>query len=428
MRLSMRVTLITAVLLTALALAAAWACLRPGGPALASASFAFDTLTPNADGDRDVVRVRYTLRRAALVSIYFLNERGERFDFRRDKPRQSGENVVDFSGIVGPYRLPGDTVQGEVLARVLPNGTYIWVIEAVDEQGERTQITGPLTIREADTTLPELSNLSISPPVFTPNRDGLDDRVAINVALSKDIGADGLQVALVGPNGAQLPIGERGSIGDFGRRGVHSYDYDGGIDIGQNPPPDGVYTVRAQAEDRLGQKVAVTGALTIAQGGIPRAEIAQANVDFSATTLLIGETLYFTLTVENYGTAPIRTSGPFPGYVYASMKTNFNATGYYEESGAFRVGLMCQTCKNDYPWRWALGSPETLTLIPDSNGNPQYYLLPGQSAVVSGGVVLDEIIASRNPQYFWAGLIHEDVEIDAVNNRVDAHAIEISRP
>jgi hypothetical protein len=431
MRLSIWLTTIVALIITAAALMAAWAFLRPGGPPLASAEFSFDMLTPNADGEADVVRIRYTLRRAATVSIYFLNARGERFDFRKDRPRQSGENVVDFSGIVNPYHLPDDTFTGEILARVLQNGVYTWVVEAVDAQGERNQITGALAIQGADTTLPEIANFSLSPPRFTPNRDGLDDRVEINLALSKDVDPNGLRVFLIGANGAngaELPISEKGAVGDYGRRGVHRYDYDGGIDLGQNPPPDGDYVVRAEAEDRLGQKTAVTSQLTIAQGGLPRAEIAQAQVDFSATTLLIGQTLYFTLTVENYGNAPIRTSGPFPGYVYGSMKTNFNATGYYEESGAFRVGLMCQTCKNDYPWRWALGSPETLAMIPDANGNPQYYLLKGQSAIVTGGIVLDEIVPSRNPQYFWAGLIHEDVEIAAVNNRVDPHVIEIHRP
>jgi hypothetical protein len=414
--------------LTALALGAAWACLRPSGPPLASAEFGFDTLTPNADGDRDVVRIRYTLRRPARVSIYFLDAQGKRFDFRRDKPRQSGESVVDFSGIVNPYILPSDTFTGEILARVLQNGAYTWGVEAVDAQGEGNRITGRLMIQDADAALPELTNLSVSPPLFTPNRDGLDDRVEINLALSKDVDPDGLHVYLISANGARLPIAEKGALSDYGRRGVHRYDYDGGIDLGQNPPPDGDYVVRAEVEDCLGQKTAVTGRLTIAQGGLPRAEIAQAQVDFSATTLLIGQTLYFTLTVENYGSAPIRTSGPAPGFVYGSMKTNFNSTGYYEESGAFRVGLMCQTCKNDYPWRWALGSPETLTMIPDANGRPQYYLMPGRSAIVSGGVVLDEIVPSRNPQYFWAGLIHEDVEIAAVNNRVDPHEIEIGQP
>jgi hypothetical protein len=40
--------------------------------------------------------------------------------------------------------------------------------------------------------------------------------------------------------------------------------------------------------------------------------------------------------------------------------------------------------------------------------------------------VLDRVFPSLNPQYFWAGLIHENVEV--VNNRVDPHLITIVEP
>ena len=88
---------------------------------------------------------------------------------------------------------------------------------------------------------------------------------------------------------------------------------------------------------------------------------------------------------------------------------------------------MCDTCKRDYPWRWALGTPDTLTALIE-DGVRHYYLMPGERAVVKGGVVLDQIVEARNPQYFWAGLIHEDVEIAPINNRVDPHFITIERP
>jgi hypothetical protein len=133
------------------------------------------------------------------------------------------------------------------------------------------------------------------------------------------------------------------------------------------------------------------------------------------------------LTVENYSDAPIRTSGPAPGYVYPSMDANYNFAGERVQSGAWRVGLMCENCLNDYPWRWALGAPETLTPL-EENGRVYYYLAPGQRATITGGVVLDQIIENRNPQYFWAGLIHEDVEIAAINNRVDPQLVKVERP
>lgn len=427
MRSSMVLTLLVAVLGVALAVTVTALALDPPGPPLVSATWSLTRFTPNADGVTDVTRLRYTLRRPAQVSIAFVAVTGERYLFREARPRPAGESVVDFSGIVQPFVRPGETVAGTVLARVLPDGAYTWEVTARDASGQQNTLTGTLTVAEADTTLPDLLNLTVSPPVFTPNQDGVNDRVQINVYLTKDVAEDGLQMALVGADGSTLPIAEKPGAIRLGERGLHAYDFDGGIDQGENPPPDGVYTVRATATDRLGQRVQVTQTLTIARGGLPRAEIYLGAVDYSASTLIKGQTLFFTLTVYNYGTAPIRTSGPPAGYVYTSMRENFNTVGAYEQSGAFRVGLMCQTCKSDYPWRWALGSAETLTKV-EEDGDTFFYVMPGQRVVVTGGVTLDERVPSRNPQYFWVGLIHEDVAIAAINNRVAPTNIFIAEP
>jgi len=423
MRLRILPTLVVAVAVTAVLLAGAWLILSPGGPALVKASFSLPGISPNASGDQNVTVISYSLRRPANVSIYFLDAHGRRFDFRSDQPRDAGDHQVDFSGIVAPFSQPGDNYSAQLLARVLPDGAYTWVVEAQDSGGPSGRVSGPLTISDADTALPDLKRLTINPPVFSPNQDGLDDRTRINIWLDKTVAADGLRVSLISANGAELPIAEAVSGIQPGQRGLHQYDYDGGIDLGQIPPPDGTYTVTAEVEDLIGQKMSVTSTLTIQNGGQPRADIVNGIVQYSATTLQLGQTLYFTLTVENYGLAPIRTSGPSSGLVYTSMSQNYNALGDYEQSGVYRVGLMCQTCKSDYPWRWALGATDTLSTTVDSNGHTQYYLLPGQRVSVTGGVVLDQIVESRNPQFFWVGLIHEDVEM--VNDRVDPQYITI---
>lgn len=431
MRLSLWITAFVALAVTAVALVVAGVLLNPAGPPLEAASLSHTTLSPNADGRDDVAVIRYALRRPATVSIYFLDAAGRRFDFRRDKARPSGENEVLFSGIVDPYTLPGETLPGALLARVLQDGPYAWIVEARDAAGGANQITGSLSIQNADTALPLLSNLTASPVLFTPNRDGLDDRVTINVDLSKEVAQDGLRLSLVRADGvgvpqplAESPLSKKKP----GEAGLHTYDYDGGVDQGQNPPPDGEYLVRAEAEDRLGQRTAISTTLTLALGGLPRAEIYQGEVQFSSESVVIGQTLYFTLTVNNYGTAPIRTTGPEPGFVYDSMATNYNTIGQYVQAGAYRVGIMCETCVSDYPWRWAIGRPEDLLMIRDSSGRPQYYLPAGQRAVVTGGIVLDQIVSARNPQYFYAGLIHEEVEVAAINNRVDPAFILIGQP
>jgi hypothetical protein len=105
---------------------------------------------------------------------------------------------------------------------------------------------------------------------------------------------------------------------------------------------------------------------------------------------------------------------------------NFNTLGYTEESGAWRVGISYDTSLRDYPFRWAVGEPEQLITV-EQDGQRFYYLPARSRGRVHGCVrVLDE--PPRNPLYFWAGLIHEDVEITNVNQRVDPEFVTIQVP
>jgi hypothetical protein len=47
---------------------------------------------------------------------------------------------------------------------------------------------------------------------------------------------------------------------------------------------------------------------------------------------------------------------------------------------------------------------------------------------VSGGIRFVDVVGARNPQYCWAGLIHEDVQISPVNDRVDPVSLLIEVP
>jgi hypothetical protein len=398
---------------------------RPRGPVLVEASLSRDTISPNADGNADATQITYRLRRQSTVSIYFEGADGQRYSVRTDQPRARGEYSVLFSGVVEGYTREGEQVKGEVLNRLMPDGVYTWVVEATDRlTGRVDRLTGTLTVEDADPVLPDIWEFTISPPVFTPNQDGLDDRVQINVYVPK---AADLLVYLIDTEGKRYFVPEVQQGRMPGEEGRHSFEYDGGVDMGVSPPPDGTYQVLVEARDAEGQRVRQSGQVTILNGGVPLAEIVGQpvgdTVRFSAETVVVGDVLTFTLTVENYGEAPIRTTGPPPGYIYDQDEV-FSTHGYYEESGAWRVGIGCDTCLTNYPWRWALGTPETLTPI-EVNGQVHYYLMPGQRAVVTGGIRLRNIVEARNPQQFWAGLIHEDVGIASVNDRVDAHWIEI---
>jgi hypothetical protein len=154
---------------------------------------------------------------------------------------------------------------------------------------------------------------------------------------------------------------------------------------------------------------------------VPLATIVGLEWQVSDTVVPLGGTLHFTATVENYGATPIRTTGPEPGTEYT---TEWNAAtlGAYASSGAFRFGLgFDNSAIGDYPWRWSLGRHRELHAV-QRGDETLYYLLPGQRALVYGSVRLLSP-PPRNPTPFWAGLIHEDVEI--VNPRVDPKWIAV---
>ena len=385
-----------------------------------------DHITPNADGEADVTRIAYKLSRNANLSIYFVDETGERHYWRKDKRRSAGSYDVLFSGVV---ETPGE---GSVKARLLPDGTYTWVIEATDDSGHTEQATGTLTIADADASLPELRGFSVSPQVFSPNRDGVDDHVTITYFLPKPAT---VRVYLENEAGEKFFIPEKVSQRiEPGEVGLHQYDYEGGVDRGAVPPPDGTYTVVAIAEDKMGQRVEERSTLTIQHGGVPRADIINAVVeystgeglrgDFTSLTIPLGETLYFTATVENYGDTPVRTTGPEPGTLYTSRQ-NFSSLGWHQSDGAWRFGIDFEENPGyPYPFRWSLGRHDELEKVVKGD-NVFYYLMPGQRVTITGAIqILDK--PPRNPFYLWAGLIHEGVEI--VQNRVSPILITVDVP
>jgi hypothetical protein len=420
-------TWVVAVVSLAALLGGGWLLSRPRGPVVRQASVSPAEISPNADGNQDITTITYRLARPATLSIYFEDADGERYYFRRDATRGKGEYSVLFGGIVDGFVLEGETFKGKVETRLLPDGDYEWVIEAQEPGKAPEQQRGTLRIQDGDDVLPDMQEFSIFPTVFTPNQDGFDDRVSINIYLRKP---GDLEVYLLDEDGTRFFIPESQEGRKPGEEGMHTFDYEGGVDQGALPPADGRYEVIAIAEDAEGQRTTRTSELVIENGGVPLAEIVAQpvgdTVEFSSEAVLMGDTVWFTLTVENYGDAPIRTTGPPSGTIY-QQDERASTLGYFDESGAWRVGLDCDTCISDYPWRWALGTPEELTVI-EVNGQTQYYLMPGQRVVVTGGVVLNDIVEARNPQYFWAGLIHEDVGITTFNNRVDPHLIEIIEP
>lgn len=434
------------------------ALIRPDVPLITEATFSLETISPNADGIDDITIFYYHVTRNALVSLHFESEDGRVYPFRARQARVAGDHRVEFSGVVDGFVLPNETIIGVVERRLMPDGVYQWVLtaEATDD-GESQEVRGQLVIRDGDPQLPTISSFTIAPPVFTPNQDGIDDRVAINVYLDK---AADLRVFLIDQNQRQIPISARQEGRKPGDAGRHIFDYEAGIDLNAEPPPDGTYQVVALAQDLVGQRIRVESTLGIQLGGKPIAEIVPqaigvdvvfdvqpyeprffssresfgdripipddpANLALTTLTIPIGDMLVFKTTIENYSQVPIRTSGPWPGTVYEQDQLPA-AMGYPDESGAWRVGIECQNSMSSFPYRWAIGTENDLTRVEDPNNeNVYYYLEPGRQTVVWGAIHFTRL-EERNPQACWAGLIHEDVAV--VNNNVGRREIRLIPP
>ncbi len=375
-------------------------CMTP--PLLQDVSVQPTVINPDGDGVDDVAEIKYRIGRPALLSIYFTDDAGEKHYFRYQKRRSLGEYSTLFNGVI-----EGD---------MLPDGAYEYHIEAEDEQGEIAEISGTITLQHTDQTEPELQNFSFFPKVFTPNRDGINDRIALSYYLTKPAK---VSVYLRNEEGNKFPLAEReDSLIKPGEVGFHQYDYEGGVDLGHPPPPNGNYVMVAEAVDKLGNRVVISEPLVIKNGGVPRAEIVAGEVEFEPQVFPLGDTLYFTMTVANIGPVPIRSGGPPPGTHYTSSQ-NFNTLEYYTDPGTFRVGIDFEgnSSGRPYPYRWGVGDETNLTEIDD-----ELYLMPGQRAAITGSIqVVDKPF--RPKIYWWGGLIHEDVRY--VDDHVDAQEIEI---
>jgi hypothetical protein len=346
-------------------------------------------ITPNADGDDDVAAIRYRIAENVRFSMYFEDETGARYYFRDELRRSPSEHAY--------VALFGGSVEG----KLLPDGEYACVLEAESGDGRTTRVERSIVLRDGDRQPMEIRNLVVAPNVFTPNRDGIKDRVTIGYYLTKE--AARIEVYITDGAGNRYPV-PADDIRDSGAEGTHEHDYDAGVDMGATPPPDGVYTVWVVAEDAVGNRDVETANLTIEMGGVPQVEIVKRAAQWSETVLPLGDTLYFTCTVKNIGRVPVRTKGPEPGTVYTTSE-NFNTLSppmgterdYFEEPGIFRIGVDYEgnTGGRPYPFRWQLGVTEELTII-----DGERYLMPGQSATVHGGIeIVDE--PTKISPYFW---------------------------
>ena len=406
-------------------------------PLLSDVSVQPDVISPNADGDTDATNIRYTLGQTANVSIYFENEQGERFYFRDSQLRSPGDYGVAWGGVINdPVEIDDGFGPQQVLSHVLPDGVYTWTVKATDQRGKVETQSGSITLQNGDTVLPELQNFTVVPQEFRPNQDGLrDDWVSISYYLPKDV--DNAQVYLIDPAEPNLkyPIAENERVIKPGELGYHEYRYEGGVDLGAEPPPDGTYIIYGDARDLAGNRVVVSSTLTIEDGGKPRADILQGEIDWQdevnrVVSVPLGGTFCFTATIQNEGTVSIRTAGPWPGTTYKFTENNNTLAleqddpSFRQQAGVFRFGVNYDTTGIDFPFRWAIGRQEDLErrVI---DGEEQWYLLPGDRSQVNGCIEFDEE-PPTGTNFWWGGLIHEFVDVP--NNYVDRISVVVGAP
>jgi uncharacterized repeat protein (TIGR01451 family) len=358
------------------------------------------TFSPNADGKDDITRISYTISQGMDIDLYFVGPDGQKHYFRQGERRVPGNYFVMFGGAVDN--------------KLLPDGRYTVTVET-NSGGSAARVEAPMTISGGDQIPLQLTKLQVYPDTFTPNRDGINDRVSISYYINKDAN---VFVSLVSSDGkTQYPIPPE-LITKPGVKGSHEHDYDAGVDLGAKPPPDGMYTIVAEAVDPVGNRVRATTPLTITGGGVPMAEIVNRAAEWSPTVVPLGDTLTFTCTVENIGPVPIRTKGPPPGTTYNTHE-NYSTLGSFEEPGIFRLGADSEgnTEGRKYPYRWQLGRDDELKII-----DGQKYLMPGQRVTIVGHIQIADKPPKVAPKY-WLGLVHEQVEI--VNDFVQVTDITV---
>jgi hypothetical protein len=396
-------------------------------------------ISPNGDGQADLARFSYKVSQPTQVSIYLTDASGKRYSLRENVERLPSPEAYEllFNGVSN--------------GRLIPNGDYTWHVDAMGVAGLSTR-SGPFKIVDANLPFPQINEFTLSTNTFSPKRDGINDHVYINVVTTHPAKLTVYVTPADDANAFRYEVQRTEGLRTLTSDGElpagrYNYDYDGGIYLGADPPPDGDYVMVAESEDRIGQRDTVTAPLKIVQSGRPVAEIvtqpdgssvtwsagaggqrvARGPTDYNLITMGISDTLYFTVAVKNVGLVPIRTAGPFDPNDCYRMEQNLYSKGYVAESGAFRVGINYDTNPGmDHPWRWGIGSLSDLDVVMH-DGQKLYYLAPGKQVVVSGCIKMT-VVPPRNPFNVYASLIQEDVEILAINFQVSPVRIQLVKP
>jgi len=359
------------------------ACGRLAQPPLGSVQVMAPSASPALRDLRNRFDVHYHLNAPARVSSRIVAAEGAQWVIHADAPRPTpGDYVLQFDGTVSG---PGPNER-----RVLPDGDYQVLLE-VQSVDQRQQQQIPMSVRDADTAPPSVTNLALLPDRISPNYDARDDVTHIAYGLAKEARVSAFldQASASGPP-------RRVWMGDETRvlAGDQTLTWDGTAN-GQ-PVPNGDYVLGIRARDQAGNVVEASHPLVVEDGGVPDAAIVSAHV--GPLRIIRGDQVCVEVLVRNSGLTVLRTEGPDPGYVYDSLDSysSIESHRFAEHAGFWRIGLNWSATPNTngatYPYRWGFG----------------HDLHPGQDVTVSGCVTVHN---EQDQLVYFAGLIQENVAI-----------------
>jgi hypothetical protein len=345
---------------------------------LGNVDWAPPALSPDLRDQRNRLDIHYHLNGPASVTSQIVASDGRQWNAASDAPRPTaGDYVLQFDGTVAG---PGPNER-----RVLADGDYKVVID-VRSGARQQQSTVPLSIRNADTAVPEVTELALLPDHISPNYDALDDVTHMTYRLAKDARVS----AFLDSVSWRVWMGEEMRLS----AGEQSLTWDG-LANGQ-PVPNGNYVLGVRARDQAGNVVEASRPLVVENSGIPEAAIVSARI--GPLQIIRGDQVCVDSIVRNTGLTVLRTQGPDPGYVYNSLDTFGSIEGHVfaEHAGYWRVGLNWSGGTDlsgaTYPYRWGFG----------------HDLQPGEEATVHGCV---RVLNDQDKIVFFAGLVQENVAI-----------------
>jgi hypothetical protein len=327
--------------------------------------------------------IHYHLGAPATVSTRIVATDGTQWVIHADAARPTpGDYVLQFDGTVAG---PGPNER-----RALPSGQYQVLLD-VQANGRRQAAQVAVTVRDADTAPPDITELAVLPDRISPNFDARDDVTHVTYRLAKDA-----RVSAYLDTTAASGAVQRVWMGDETRvqAGEQSLTWDG-IANGQ-PLPSGNYTLGIRARDQAGNVVERGTPMVIDESGVPEASIVSARL--GPLQIIRGDAVCLDAIVRNTGQTVLRTEGPDPGYVYNSLDTYASIEDHVfaEHAGYWRVGVSASgnadTNGASYPYRWGFGRD----------------LQPGEEASVHGCIKVQN---EQDKLVFFAGLVQENVAI-----------------